>query len=842
MTKTPLIPDFELLRLIGRGSYGDVWLARGITGGFRAIKVVWRDHFERQKSFEREFEGIRRLEPVSRRNPGLVDLLHVGRNAWQEFYYYVMELADDVAAGAGEVNPVEYTPRTLSTDMATRDPAVLRVFLDHGRKICEALHHLHENGLAHRDVKPSNIIFVDGIPKLADIGLVAATGQRTYVGTEGYIPPEGPGTPAADVYSLGMVLYEVMTGNDRLDFPELPEEKNPIVDAANWRALNEIVCRACAPAPNKRYASAQAFGKALDALSAPAPARSKWKLAGLGLAAVAAAALFLSFFWKGDDGPVSAPAPGPVPPLPSPAAAEATGNSGNSASEITSTAVTPSGESEGPAGTNTGTGAMIAAGGTAVESDASTGGADTSAAAGPDKTTGVAAVAAATPDANRFPRPSEPWSNSLGMKFLPREKVHITAEPTETRLFDRFIDETNRALEGEVITLGSPGGGPYRHIIAVPHEDALAFCDWVREKDLAGGVIGDDYHYRVKPHDQFTSRNANGEIVQLAFHCVVEKQEYGSLEITTDPPGATVYAGEEAIGKTPLREPRHKAGPINYLVSLEGFRKIFVADELPADETLQLHFDLVESAALVPGKPWENSLKMRFVPLGGGDIMISVWETRKMDFDAFVAETGREPHHESDLDQDGFHPVIKVNRNDAMEFCEWLTVHEQRAGLLEADQEYRLPSDLEWSEAAGLPRERGADPASRNQSIKGMYPWGYIFPPEQAVGNFADRTHARKLSGATIGSYNDGFAWTAPAGSFPPNKLGIFDLAGNVWEWIAEPFGGPYERTQNHGVVRGGCWSNSEKENLLTTCRNAIPADLREPIYGFRCAIAKRKD
>ncbi len=87
--------------------------------------------------------------------------------------------------------------------------------------LAEALDYLHARGLVHRDIKPSNIIFVDGAPKLADVGLVAQTGSaRTFVGTEGYVPPEGPGTVQADVYSLGKCLYEMAMGKDRLAFPE----------------------------------------------------------------------------------------------------------------------------------------------------------------------------------------------------------------------------------------------------------------------------------------------------------------------------------------------------------------------------------------------------------------------------------------------------------------------------------------------------------------------------------------------------------------------------------------------------------------------------------------------
>ena len=95
----PAIPDHELLRLIGRGSYGEVWLARSKLGTLRAVKIVYRATFEDSRPFEREFKGIQKFEPISRSHEGLVDILQVG--GAEDYFYYVMELAD-AAEVAGE--------------------------------------------------------------------------------------------------------------------------------------------------------------------------------------------------------------------------------------------------------------------------------------------------------------------------------------------------------------------------------------------------------------------------------------------------------------------------------------------------------------------------------------------------------------------------------------------------------------------------------------------------------------------------------------------------------------------------------------------------------------------
>ncbi|HEX3420847.1 MAG TPA: hypothetical protein VHT01_06440, partial [Candidatus Udaeobacter sp.] len=72
-SQVPIIPDHELLRVIGRGAYGEIWLARTVTGAFRAVKVVYRSTFESERAFLREFEGMSAFEPISRAHAGFIN-------------------------------------------------------------------------------------------------------------------------------------------------------------------------------------------------------------------------------------------------------------------------------------------------------------------------------------------------------------------------------------------------------------------------------------------------------------------------------------------------------------------------------------------------------------------------------------------------------------------------------------------------------------------------------------------------------------------------------------------------------------------------------------------------
>ncbi len=257
----PTIPDHKLLTLVGRGSYGEVWLAQNTLGTRRAVKIVRRQSFDNARPFEREFSGIRRFEPVSREHDGLVDILHAGRDDSGQFFYYIMELADPLPPKAGAPDPAPYQPTTLGAFVERRGRLSTAECLPIFAALTAALAHLHDHGLVHRDIKPSNIIFVGGAAKLADIGLVAEIGDAgSFVGTEGFIAPEGPGSVAADIFALGKVFYEAATGCDRSAFPSLPfTTATELAQDPGLHELNAIILRACAPSPTNRYPTARAL-------------------------------------------------------------------------------------------------------------------------------------------------------------------------------------------------------------------------------------------------------------------------------------------------------------------------------------------------------------------------------------------------------------------------------------------------------------------------------------------------------------------------------------------------------------------------------------------------------
>ncbi len=264
----PLIPDHELIRKFDGGAYGEVWLAKSVTGVFRAVKVVRRSGLDGERPYHREFNGIRNFEPLSRTGESLVAVLHVGINETQGYFYYVMELADDARSLGGfaaevpaptfEFDAATYKSSTLAALLAEQHRLPFGACLDLGLAIGSGLLRLHSNGevLVHRDISPRNILFVDRKPRLGDPGtMVASLYAKSLVGTPGFIPPEGPGTTRGDIYSAGKVLYVASTGLEASRCPELPLSLKGTPAWEGIIELNQVVQRACAIKPDERYRS-----------------------------------------------------------------------------------------------------------------------------------------------------------------------------------------------------------------------------------------------------------------------------------------------------------------------------------------------------------------------------------------------------------------------------------------------------------------------------------------------------------------------------------------------------------------------------------------------------------
>jgi CHASE2 domain-containing sensor protein len=250
------IPNHRLLRCIGRGAYGEVWLAHDEIGVWRAVKILFRNNFQEAAPYEREYRGIMQYTPLSRTHHGLVQILHVGREGQAGYFYYVMELADCEHRGRN-IDAATYRPRTLSHELDQRARLPLLESMGVVIELAEAVGYLHSRQLVHRDIKPANIIFVNSVPKLADVGLVAHVAEARRddrkLGTQGFVPPEGPGSIGADVYSLGKVLCEIYLGRSVAESTSeaaIPADVSP---ERGQEELLEIIRHACAEDARHRY-------------------------------------------------------------------------------------------------------------------------------------------------------------------------------------------------------------------------------------------------------------------------------------------------------------------------------------------------------------------------------------------------------------------------------------------------------------------------------------------------------------------------------------------------------------------------------------------------------------
>jgi formylglycine-generating enzyme required for sulfatase activity len=241
---------------------------------------------------------------------------------------------------------------------------------------------------------------------------------------------------------------------------------------------------------------------------------------------------------------------------------------------------------------------------------------------------------------------------------------------------------------------------------------------------------------------------------------------------------------------------------------------------------------------------WTNTLGQVFVPVPGTKISCSIWETRVKDFAAFAASQPKLDgtnwnhafyHEVTPVSAGPDYPVVNVSWNDAQGFCAWLTATERRAGKIPVGAVYRLPTDEEWSWAVGIGDwKTNGTPKDKSTKLENVYPWGAQFPPPRGAGNFADQTAKIYFTNwPNITNYTDGFVTTAPVGSFSPNALGIYDLAGNALEWCDDL----YDASHKQRVLRGGAWNNCGPRSLLSSYREHVAPGRYSVVTGFRCVL-----
>jgi len=274
------IGNYQVLGELGRGGMGVVYKAKDQRlGRVVALKVILAGGHAgvaERKRFQIEVEAAARLQ-----HPNIVQVYEVGEAENRPYM------------------ALEYCPNGSLEDRITDQPQSPHESAELLAKLSQALHHAHEAGIVHRDVKPANVLLAaDGTPKLADFGLAkrldetdGLTQTGAIVGSLGYMAPEQAAgrtreaTPATDIYSLGALLYKMLTGRPPFQGPNQLETINSIVarDPVSIRILQRkvpqdlvTICHKCLEKnPARRYTSAAALADDLKRFLADEPIQAR---------------------------------------------------------------------------------------------------------------------------------------------------------------------------------------------------------------------------------------------------------------------------------------------------------------------------------------------------------------------------------------------------------------------------------------------------------------------------------------------------------------------------------------------------------------------------------------
>lgn len=360
------------------------------------------------------------------------------------------------------------------------------------------------------------------------------------------------------------------------------------------------------------------------------------------------------------------------------------------------------------------------------------------------------------------------------------------------------------------------------------------------ERPLTGLQPG---RYYLHISCDFGSTNAEAEVVAGQLASVVLKFPYGAFELTSEPLGARVQAQTPhlllPVGTSPYRSSALPAGSYNLKLEAVGYE--------PASCTMVVEAGKTNRAKVVlprtepgprPGQSWRNSLGMEFTPVPDLDyLLFGKYEVTIANFQLFMKE---EPGHQySWPDTKSLqtnNPAARISWVMATTFCRWLTKKEREAGRIGPNQSYDLPSDYEWGLAAGLKADANPPSTPKQRAEQGqadVYPFGTWLaqtqPPPRNAGNYD--------AGSRV--LGDDFPGPSPVGRFLPASLftggpiPIYDMGGNVKEWVLDI----YDVDRSKRTLRGGSFRTGITVGLSSQREWMFQSDDSREDVGFRCVL-----
>ncbi|CAN5601578.1 hypothetical protein BH23PLA1_BH23PLA1_36490 [soil metagenome] len=780
---------YEILKELGRGGMGAVYLATDTKLRRKvALKVP---HFRPDESaeivrrFEREAHSAAGLD-----HPNICPVFDVGQVG--DIHYLTMAYIEG---------------RPLS-DVLKTDPILpQRQAAEIIRTLALALQAAHDQGVIHRDLKPSNIlmhaqrgpIVMDfGLARVALAGEVSLTPTGAILGTPHYMSPEqaqGENSigPATDIYTLGVILYQLLTG--RLPFreqkltalliqitttdPEPPSVHRPDLNPR----LASICQKAMARNPADRYGSMTELAEALGKVLEPPAARPV-------------------------PNPPSRPRPAPVPPPPVPPPP--------APPKAIDEVLKP------PAAHPV-----------------------------PKPSSRPRPAPAPPPPVPFWRRPELGIVAGFGVLlmlgvvlYIVNDRGRITIDiqdPDAVRVV--LIDERKYELEvlNEPLTLRT---GQHELEVHWRNLEVETRSFQIRRGDGNPVVT---VQYTPKPEPPVV---AQAEPIKPEAPPIVIEPEV-SPEPKPAPPAVAMVEPEPAPDRArPVEPPRELTSSIGMtLVRIEPGSFLMGSTEDQSEQIMKLYPDAIRGLL-----EWEKPQHRIEITK---PFYLGVHEVTVGQFRRFVEETNYRTDAEKDsaggsgwneakgqfelgsqyhwrnpgFAQTDDHPVVNVSYNDALAFCAWLSGKDGRT--------YRLPSEAEWEYAC-------------RAGTRGV--WGVSDDPESLVhiANVADATARRKYPAWPSIKGDDGFLYTAPVGSFRVNRWGLYDMIGNVWEWCMDGFDESYYASSpasdppgpsgasgaSDRVYRGGSW-NGFPQGCRPANRSRDAPTARCDYLGFRVAAVQ---